>query len=563
MFNFNVQPPVMPVKSRFFQLLITAMLISFQVHAQVTAGEPFIPGEALVQFHSATDAKVFAEKVNADTPMNLVAQRLVSKTFNIWLFSFDPSVSKEKLLSALYASREVARAQYHHVMSERSIATPNDTYFTNQWPLNNTGQNSGIPGVDIDALLAWNITTGGLTAQGDTIVVAVIDGGFGLNHPDLNFFKNYHEIQGNGIDDDGNGYIDDFKGWNAYNHTGNVTSNNHGTHVAGTIGAKGNNGLGVTGVNWNVKVMAIQGSTSQEATAVEAYSYAYDMRKLYNLTNGAKGAYVVSTNSSFGVDYGDPANFPIWCAMYDSLGKVGILSAAATANIRLNVDVAGDIPTACPSDYLIAVTNTNNLDSLYSSAGYGQINIDLGAPGTSVWSTTWPSGSPSYGPLTGTSMATPHVAGSIGLMHAAACTTLVNNYKQFPDSFALVFKQLLLDNVDTIPSLKNITVTEGRLNLYKSVKAVTQHADCLAISVSESHKDALIKFYPNPVSNKLYIEHAAGKDINLYDASGRRLLSFTIQNGLHELDLSSVAAGVYVLTCQDAHTYSAVKVIRK
>jgi subtilisin family serine protease len=147
------------------------------------------------------------------------------------------------------------------------------------------------------------ITTGGLTVQGDTIVVAVIDCGADITHEDLNFWKNYLEIPGNGIDDDTNGYVDDFDGWNAQSQTGVITSCSHGTHVSGIIGAIGNNTTGVVGVNWNVKIMPVQPSSTNEALVVAAYTYVYNMRRLYNQTNGAKGAFIVATNSSFGVNF--------------------------------------------------------------------------------------------------------------------------------------------------------------------------------------------------------------------------------------------------------------------
>src|SRR5690606_9496705 len=144
--------------------------------------------------------------------------------------------------------------------------------------------------------------------------------------------KNTDETPNNGIDDDNNGYVDDYDGWNAYNSTGNIPSANHGTHVAGIAGAIGNNEIGISGVNWNVKTMPIAGSSGNEATVVEAYAYALEMRARYNETDGDEGAFIVVTNTSFGVDMGDPTNFPIWCSMYDELGEVGILSCAATAN---------------------------------------------------------------------------------------------------------------------------------------------------------------------------------------------------------------------------------------
>lgn len=200
----------------------------------------------------------------------------------------------------------IDKAQLDHKVTPRQTF-PDDNEFPNQWSKHNTGQNGGTPDADIDAPEAWDITTGGLTALGDTIVVAVVDGGMMLTHPDLapNLWTNYNEIPGNNIDDDNNGYVDDINGWDAYSSDGSIPSNGHGTHVAGIIGAKGNNGSQVAGVNWNVKLMAIGGSSGTTSIVLEAYGYALDQRALYDSTNGALGAFVVATNSSFGVDNAD------------------------------------------------------------------------------------------------------------------------------------------------------------------------------------------------------------------------------------------------------------------
>ncbi len=315
---------------------------------------------------------------------------------NIWLIKYNPDrVSDLEILNQVKSNSAVKEVQFNHYVELREgvaykefnvpltdrSTTPNDTRFNEQWALNNTGQTGGLNDADIDAPEAWDFTTGGLTALGDTIVVAIIDGGCDLNHQDLSYWINWAEIPNNGIDDDSNGYIDDHRGWNAYNNNGNVSSDFHGTHVSGISGARGNNNLGVSGVNWNVKTMPIAGASGDEATVITAYGYVHEMRSRYNETNGTQGAFVVSTNASFGVDFGQPANFPLWCAIYDSLGVQGVLSCGATANNNVDIDVVGDIPTGCPSPWLISVTNTTHNDVKNGGAAYGLTTIDLGAPG--------------------------------------------------------------------------------------------------------------------------------------------------------------------------------------
>ncbi len=404
----------------------------------------------------------------------LQPRQLLSRRMNIWLYEYNTNGMKsndhENLLEDIRKHSRVALAQFNHKVSQRST-TPNDPSFSQQWALNNTGQTGGTADADIDAIEAWDSTSGGTTALGDQIVIAVVDGGFDLNHTDLSFFKNTLETPGNSIDDDGNGYVDDFHGWNAYNNNGNLPGDNHGTHVSGICAAKGNNGVGVSGVNWDAKVMPVAGSSGNESIVVIAYSYVLEMRKTYNETDGAAGAFVVSSNSSFGVDFGQPENFPIWCAMYDSMGAAGILNAAATANLNINIDTQGDIPTACPSQYMIAVTNTTHTDAKNSGAAFGATTIDLGAPGTNVLSTT--SGS-SYGSLTGTSMATPHVAGAVAFMYAAACPGFINAYYTDPGAGALDVLNAILDGTDPKASLSGITVTGGRLNIWNSAGLIRQ-----------------------------------------------------------------------------------------
>ncbi|MCB0852688.1 MAG: fibronectin type III domain-containing protein, partial [Bacteroidetes bacterium] len=279
---------------------------------------------------------------------------------------------------------------------------------------------------------------------------------------------------GNGIDDDNNGFVDDYQGWNTSTNSDAVYGLGfHGTPVAGIIGAKGNNGIGVSGVNWNVKLMIVQGGTGVESEVLQAYSYPLTMRKKYNQSNGLEGAFVVATNSSWGINFGQPSNAPLWCAMYDSLGNHGILNAAATANNAVDVDVVGDLPTACPSNYLISVTNINHNDVKVTSAAWGLTHVDLGAFGEGTFTTN--GGSNTYGPFGGTSGASPHVAGAIALLYAVQCPNLINTAKTNPAFAAQWVKQFILNGTEPNPSLTGITVTEGRLNVNNSLNLLLQY----------------------------------------------------------------------------------------
>ncbi len=511
---------------------------------------------------------------------NFKVARALSKSMHIYLFQFDAvAVNQNTMLYAVKANRLVKIAQFNHTFQERN--TPNDPQFGLQWNMKNTGQNigsvNGIIGADISAVKAWNIATGGLTSTGDTIVVAVIDGGFDLTHRDLNFWKNYHEIPNNHIDDDNNGYVDDFNGWNPAKGNDSLPVISHGTHVSGIIGAKGNNCIGVTGINWNIKIMPVYSGGSLESDVVAAYSYVMKQRRIYNQTNGVKGSFVVSTNSSFGVDLGQSSAYPLWCAMYDSLGSVGIVNAGATTNKNFNVDTQGDIPSACPSNWLITVTNTDNTDTTVG-AGYGATTIDLSAPGTGVTSTIISNG---YTELSGTSISTPHVAGAIALMYAVACTQFMIDCKSNPAGIALMVKDSLLGAVDKIPALTGITVTGGRLNLYKSLKSIQHHYvndscpavtivndTCPPVFIAEQEQSdftfEIKSIYPNPATNTLNIVYTSYENVefcivNILGQEVKRIKanSSTLQGG-GQIDISSIGQGVYFLSMNSINKKSNV-----
>ena len=433
--------------------------------------QKYAPGQILIQ--GMPNVKLDELSLGLDASRYQIVKPLMKRA-NIYLVKIiDQSISTPDALKEIRENPWIQNAQFDHYVSPRQTF-PDDPSFTTQWGLHNTGQSGGLEDADIDAPEAWDMSTGGLNALGDEIVVAIVDGGCLISHSDLddNIWVNEDEIPANGIDDDNDGYIDDINGWNAYNSNGNISSDGHGTHVAGIVGAEGNNGSMVAGVSWNVKLMTIMGSTGETSIALEAYGYVLDQRALYNETGGDEGAFVVSTNSSFGVDNANcsTGNYPLWDEAYTAMGEVGILSAAATANNNVNIDNVGDVPTGCDSDYLITVTNTTR-NGQKASAGYGLESIDLGAPGSSILS-TYNNGSTSS--LSGTSMATPHVAGAVGFLHSV----MTSGFSQFqfnsPGEGALALKSMIMDGTDPISALENITVSGGRLNLFNSTILVSQ-----------------------------------------------------------------------------------------
>lgn len=439
-----------------------------------------VQGEILIKLYAENNPHELIQKHQRfnGLPTDIRLGKKISNPMNIYSVTFDwRKISEQQMLDALWRDPAVEIAQFNHFIETRST-TPDDPQFDQQWQYINTGQSGGAAGADIDADLAWDITTGGVTADGDTIVVCIIDGGFEIDHEDLqdNIWYNYAEIPNNGIDDDNNGFVDDYRGWNTANDNDNVTQGNavwHGTPVAGIVGAKGNNGIGVAGMSWDVKMMLISGGTGVESEVLEAYSYPLTFRKRYNETDGEEGAFVVATNASWGVDGGQPSNAPLWCAFYDTLGVHGILNAGATTNANADVDAIGDLPTTCPSDYLLSITNLNHNDEKNVPAGWGAVHVDLGAFGEGTWTTA---SNNSYSGFGGTSGATPHVAGAIGLLYSAPCSNIASLAKSDPGAAALLIREYILDGVVPNASIQDITVTGGRLNIHNSMQLLME--DC-------------------------------------------------------------------------------------
>ncbi|MFT5183494.1 MAG: serine protease [Flavobacteriales bacterium] len=448
------------------QVLLAVLFVAacFINNAQET---PFISGELLVQMESGQTAEfLIADLTSSHAQLHsMKIMRCVNRPMNIWQLSFDQEdVNNYELKRLVSLQKGVSNVQFNHLVSERST-TPDDSNFDEQWHHLQSSDK------DIDTDLAWDITTGGQTFFGDDIVVCVIEGGGSdWNHVDLidNHWVNTYEIPNNNVDDDNNGFVDDFNGWDPQDEDDDVGAGNHGTKVSSMIGSTGNNGIGVAGVNWDVDIMQVGIGSLNEANVLAAYEYPLVMRQMYNASGGSEGAFVVATNASWGIDNGQPADAPLWCAVYDTLGVHGVLNCGATANNNVNIDVVGDLPTGCGSDYMISVTATD-VNDVRTFSGYGATTIDLAAPGASVYMAE---NTNSYGNSSGTSFASPCVAGIIALMYSAPCPSFSALVYASPQESANYVRQALFDGVDPVDNLSDECVTGGRANANNSLMLI-------------------------------------------------------------------------------------------
>jgi len=232
-------------------------------HLCIGQSKDFVDNEILVQFEKTIDHQSWIKDNSDIAQFNL--KQDISSRLGIYLLSYQGATDASVISRLVNERAGVLISQVNH-NGVKNRAVPNDQAYPVQWSLN-----MSAPGVS-NAPLAWDISTGGYTVKGDRIVVAVVDMGFFLQHEDLNFYSNPNEIPNNNIDDDNNGYVDDIQGWNATSQTGIHPFNNHGTHVSGIVGAKGNNGIGVTGINWDVEVLPITSTSAVSTLLIQLIS---------------------------------------------------------------------------------------------------------------------------------------------------------------------------------------------------------------------------------------------------------------------------------------------------
>jgi hypothetical protein len=403
--------------------------------------------------------------------------------------------------------------------------TPNDPGLSSQWSLNSMSLSQ-----------AWLYSTGS-----KDVVVAVIDSGIDLTHSDLknNIWKNIGEIAGNGIDDENNGYIDDVNGWNFYDNTNNVQDNyGHGTHVAGIIGAEGNNGVGIVGVNWHVSIMPLKFMNDSGAGwtsgALAAIDYVLMMKKNF-------GVNVVVVNNSWSAGYGYSS---VMNDRIKSLNDANIVFVAAAGNNATDNDLSPSYPGSYNQNNVINVGSfSNETLSLTRSSNYGKTSVDLAAPGYVIFSTLPRN---SYGYLSGTSMAAPQVAGAVALLNSIKKGITVSEVRSS-----------ILDSVDKMPGLVGKVVTEGELNVAAAIfKALGTKYNSMPVGGIYNTSMTMISGWATDnnrlkggLSVRLFID-GVGKDIKLTDSNNNfvfNLGGLTVGSHVIKIRAQDVESGMWVV----------------
>ncbi|MBY6037170.1 S8 family serine peptidase [Fictibacillus nanhaiensis] len=398
-------------------------------------------GEVIVKFKPNQSIKSLGLLVKEK---GLKVNKVLDKNLRLQLVKFDDKkLSMKEMLRQLHANPAIEYAEPNYIYQPTGVSDP---YYSNLWGLKNTGQSingvTGKAGIDINVETAWTKTKGTTST-----VVAVIDTGIDISHPDLkdNVWINPGEIPNDGIDNDNNGYVDDINGWNFFDNNNRVyyypDEDLHGTHVAGTIAGKANT-IGVIGVAPNIKVMSLKfigPDGGYLADAISAIQYAKN--------NGIK----ITNNSWGGGSYSQ--------ALYDAIHSSQSLFVAASGNDGVNADSQPMYPAAYDAANILSVAAIDNTGNLAYFSNYGTTSVDVAAPGVSIYSTTPEN---SYGYLDGTSMATPHATGAAALIASAS-----------PSFTTAQLKDKIMKTVTKLSSLTGKVGTGGLINAGNAINGDT------------------------------------------------------------------------------------------
>jgi subtilisin family serine protease len=426
--------------------------------ARASSGPQYVPNEVLVKFRPGTAA---ADRATARSRASAIGAESITTPLmrqqdagELELLRLPPGVSVARAMGRLEGHFAVEYAEPNWIYEHD--ATSNDPYFTNGslWGMYGDASTPANPNGS-QAAEAWAAGTGNC----GSVYVGIIDEGYMHTHEDLaaNAGTNPGETAGNGVDDDGNGYVDDVYGWDFDGNNNTVfdgSGDDHGTHVAGTIGGVGGNGIGVAGVCWSVKLLNAKflgnrGGTT--ANAIKAVDYFTDLKTRHGIN-------LVATNNSWG-----GGGFSQ--GLYDAIERAstaGILFIAAAGNggsdgVGDNNDSTPHYPSSYTNANIIAVASITSSGAKSGFSNYGATSVDLGAPGSGIYSTLPKSSKgkvvSAYGSYSGTSMATPHVTGAAALYAAS-----------HPGASASQIKGAILGSAVATSSLAGKCVTGGRLN---------------------------------------------------------------------------------------------------
>jgi len=506
-----------------FVFYFVLVLIASSQSVLAQDGKIFVEDELLVKYKSGT-ASVAARSINAQIGASVLEE---FPDLGWQRVKLPANLSVNWAISTYKDFADIEEAQpnfYYHL-----TVAPNDTRYAELYGM-----------AKISAPAAWDLSTGSAAT-----VVAIIDTGINYNHQDLaaNMWTNSGETNNNGIDDDGNGFVDDYYGYDfRYDDSDPLDQNGHGTHTAGTVGAVGNNGLGVVGVNWNVKLMAIKiyspgGTDTTSAMLVNAYNYVRLMKN--------RGINIRVTNNSYGgcaeaCGYDQATKDAL-----DAMGNAGILNVFAAGNAGQNIETTPFYPASYTSPSILSVASSTNTDARSSFSNFGTTSVDIAAPGSGVLS-TYNSSNTSYATLSGTSMASPHGAG------AAALLASYN-----PNLSVASLKATLMNTVDALPQWNGIVKTNGRLNVDRALR--NQTVCTFSLSQNQFNANIAGESFNVNVTSGTNCDYSATSSVPDWivvntgnPGSGNSAVSFTVRPNTGAARTGTINIGGTILTVNQA-----------